>query len=401
MVQYIQSQPSFLENMLGSGIQAYQQKKQQTNQAQALGQMLGLDDNQLKQFSAMSPEAQKLYVENTTKNNAIDQKTRQAQNEQQQIMQLTGLSGQQQGMQQPVIGQEQPDEQGFNLAESMGMQQPEVSQQQQPTATQPQQQPVVTPQQQKRYTQDQINQATLINPNVGRAMQAQNDSVDKRLETIASSHNKANETYFSNISARAEALPQKRAALDSMINSIEEGDLGYFSPDNIANITGVEGLRTPKGSQFISSGKEYFLGSLKRAGSRPNQWIEQQIQKMLPQIGRSKEANLTVAEILKVENSIEEKQIALTYQLADQLQAELGYVPRDLVQRVNEQIKPFAEEQQKLLEGRLREITGEVKLNKVEKGTPINKDIAQKILAKANGDKEKARTIAKGLGYEF
>lgn len=43
----------------------------------------------------------------------------------------------------------------------------------------------------------------------------------------------------------------------------------------------------------------------------------------------------------------------------------------------------------------------EVRLQKVEKGTKITEDIAKQILSQANGDKEKARELAKGLGYEF
>jgi len=397
-------EPSFLESMLSSGLQAYQQKKQQSSQAQALGQMLGLDDNELKQFSAMSPDAQKLYVENMTKNNAIDQKTLKAQNDEKEIIKLLGLGNPTDPLQQPDVGQGQPTEQGFNLVDSLGIQQPAVT---------PPQQPAVTPpQQQKRYTQDEINKVTLINPNAGRIMQAQNEALAKEKQANADRENKAferkanlaneaNKTYFSNISARAEALPQKQAALDYMVESIGKTDLGYFSPDNIANMTGIEALRTPGGAQFISSGKEYFLGSLKRAGSRPNQWIEQQIQQMLPKIGRSKEANLTVAELLKVENAIEEKQIALTYQLSDQLEEELGYTPRDLPQRVNERLKPFVEEQQKLLESRLRDISGEGKLNKVEDGTPITQDIINNLAKKHGKNRSAAKKEAKELGYVF
>lgn len=43
----------------------------------------------------------------------------------------------------------------------------------------------------------------------------------------------------------------------------------------------------------------------------------------------------------------------------------------------------------------------ESSLKKVEKGTKITEDVAKKILSQAKGNKEEARKIAKGLGYDL
>lgn len=412
MVTYTQRQPSFLEEMLSSGLQSFgqqqqmgiqqqaqqQQRQAQRQQALGLGKMLGLDESQLESFVNLSPEQQKIFVDAQTKG----AKEQRLGGQQQMLANMLGIGGEQPGAKESgtIQGGEQLEMQGDKTLTSMlGV--PVEDALREPEGTLPSNQPPAPQAEMRRYSQQEINAATMINPQVGRAMADQNKASEKALERKASLHSKANEKYFSNISERAEILPQKQSALQSMIDAIEGGDLSFFAPDSLADITGVEAFRTPEGAQFISSGKEYFLGSLRRAGARPNQWIEQQIQKMLPRIGRSREANLTVAELLKNENDIERKQIELAYELANELEANLGYVPRDLPQRVNRQLKPFAEEQQALLENRLREITGDTKFRKVKKGTPINKDVAQKILKSVGGDKDKARKKAKGLGYEF
>jgi hypothetical protein len=85
----------------------------------------------------------------------------------------------------------------------------------------------------------------------------------------------------------ASQLPQKESSLNLMNEALANKDLSFWSWDNFADKTGVEAFRSPEGALFKTAAKEYFLGNIKRAGARPNQWIEQQIQDMLAKIGRS------------------------------------------------------------------------------------------------------------------
>lgn len=215
-------------------------------------------------------------------------------------------------------------------------------------------------------TPEQRLKLNLVDPRLGEAAFKEEQLKEKKQEAKASRHYDISKEILKSTAARAETLPQKEMALQNMNDAIQNGNLGFFSKDNLAEITGIEGFRSPQGAVFKTAGKEFFLGSLQRAGARPNQWIEQQISDMLTKIGRSTEANLSVTEALKTELEVEKKQIELTNQLADQLENQLGYIPRDLSAQVQKLMTPYAQEKQKELKERLMEIKADY--------TPNNKN---------------------------
>lgn len=204
----------------------------------------------------------------------------------------------------------------------------------------------------------------------------------------------------------AETLPQKRTAINLMNDAISNKDLSFWSRDNLAEITGIEGLRSPEGAIFKTAGKEYFLGSIARAGARPNQWIEQQIADMMTKVGRSTEANLSVARALENELDLEEATVRLTEEISDRLLAEGDYSQSKLGSILNKELSSYAERKQQELFNDLRAIKsiGEnspQKFHKVEKGTPVSRVVAQAILRQFNNDPEKASQEAIKLGYTF
>ena len=384
---FTQKQPTFLEQMLSSGIQGFQQSRAQTQaaeqqsaQSSALADLLGIPEEQKAAFAAAGPQGQQAFLQSA----GAQAKEGRLGERQSALQGLLGISPAAELQQDAFAArQEIPGLEGI---------QADIPSQ---TPPPPQQE------QQRRFSQEQVNAATLLDPNVGRVMQAQNDASDKQIERKAALHNKANEKYFERITEKSEALPRKQSALDAMANALEGSDLGFFSKDNLAELSGIEGLRTAKGAEFISAGKDFFMGALRDSGGRPNQFLEKKVSEMLPKVGRSKEANETVVELLRTENAIQEKQIELSFDLANELEASLGYVPRDLSRRVAQQLKPFAKHQEELLEERVREITGEVKLRKVEAGTPLSDGAKLKIFKQAGNDPAKALKIAKGLGYDL
>lgn len=203
---------------------------------------------------------------------------------------------------------------------------------------------------------ERILAVSQIDPNAARLLQSQKESQVKQTESKIKREFERAKPILGRADERAEEIAQKESSLSLMENAIQEGDQGFFSLNNLADVTGIEGLRTPKGAQFISSGKEYFLGSLRRAGPRPNQWIEQQIQKMLPKIGRSEEANQTVIEALKSELSIEKAHLDIIDRLSEEDEKKFGYVRGNIGQRTRKELKTFAEAEQKDLEIRLKAI---------------------------------------------
>lgn len=146
----------------------------------------------------------------------------------------------------------------------------------------------------------------------------------------------------------SEDLLNKENASSTMRDSISSGNLGMFSLDNLAELTGIEGLRTPEGAVFKTASKEYFLGNLSRVGSRGlNQMMERVILEMAPLIGRKTEANLAVMEIFDAENAVTKKEIELTNQIARDYREKHGTFPEDLSERVLKELRPFAIQQQK------------------------------------------------------
>lgn len=211
--------------------------------------------------------------------------------------------------------------------------------------------------------------------------------------------------FLKDIDQSRDAVRSKENAADLMDNAIESQDFGFFSADNWANFTGVEAFRTAKGAQLLLSQKEYLLGNIRRAGARPNQWIEQQIASMLPQIGRSREANESTAAALKAETSIERKKIEIADEIAERERERLGYVPENIGAQVDAALQPYAEEINNQLSYKLRQIHEResgaeklTKLKKVPKGTPLTLEMAG-VLRDKFGSNEKVLENAKKMGF--
>lgn len=201
-------------------------------------------------------------------------------------------------------------------------------------------------------------------------------------------------------------MPKKDTALKLMDDAIVSRNLGWFSGDNLAEITGFEGFRSKEGAIFKTAGKEYFLGNISRAGTRPNQWIEQQISDMMAKIGRDTSANLSVTRALRNEFDLDKARIDFTYSIAERLEKEGKLDKANLGRELNKKMAEFSEEKQDILFNDLRAIKAidEKKAQvykKVKEGTPVSQYMAQSLLLQNNNNPEKAAEQAKKLGYEF
>lgn len=180
---------------------------------------------------------------------------------------------------------------------------------------------------------------------------------EKRSEAQKGRHWEIAKKALESNAALAQSLPQKEMALSGMIDSIESGDLGFFSLDNLAELTGIEGLRSPEGAKFKAESKEFLMGNLSRVGAKGlNQWLEKQVNQMSPQIGRSKEANLVVAEFLKAEAALQKRQIETTNRIAQDYERKYGEFPMDLAERASKELHPYAVQLQKDLKESVEDI---------------------------------------------
>ena len=145
-----------------------------------------------------------------------------------------------------------------------------------------------------------------------------------------------------------EDLPYKENALLTMQDAIASGNLGMLTLDNLAELTGIEGLRTPEGAAFKTASKEFFLGNLSRVGSRGlNQMMERVVLEMAPLIGRSTEANLAVTEILGAENDVSRKEAELINDIGQSYKQKHGHYPENLGHLVYKELRPYAQDRQK------------------------------------------------------
>ena len=194
---------------------------------------------------------------------------------------------------------------------------------------------------------------------------------ERKEEKIADRHSRISEKVFEDADKKALDLIPKEAAAASMKYAIKNRDLSFFSRDNLADLTGIEAFRSPEGAVFKFAAKEYFLGSLRKAGARPNRWIEEHISKMFPLIGRSREANLSVLAAMDAGLDVDKKHIELVQELGSASEAKYGYAHRNLASQVAKKLTVFAKQRQKELEEEMKRIHKETqKSSKVKKASP-------------------------------
>src|SRR5690606_5842315 len=184
-------------------------------------------------------------------------------------------------------------------------------------------------------------------------------------------------------------------------------DMSQFSRDWWAQKFGEwgQGLVTPEGALVSGNIKNFLLSDLGSLKGRPNQFIEQRILSMTPQIGQQLEANEAATLALESQLELKEKKI----QLADEIMQKylndpkFGYVPGNLGAMVDAQLRPYQEQAQDRLAYRMRRLQerseGIEKLinKKVMQGTPLTVEMAAELTKKWG--KEKAPQVAKKLGY--
>lgn len=233
----------------------------------------------------------------------------------------------------------------------------------------------------------QIQALSLVDPNLARVMESQEAPIRKAGIARATK-------FLDKVEDSRKSVQRAKSSLLSAESALAEKDLGYFSRDNLANITGVEGLRSKEGAVFNAAAKNFFLADLESSVGRPNQFLEKILTKAIFDVGKSNEANEALLKFYKNQVDIDEKKIEISDQLEDFYTQKMGYVPGNIGRLVDAQLKPYALEKEKELESQFKSFAPGK-----EKG--LTQEIAQDILKEAKGDKQLARKIAKKRGFEF
>lgn len=251
-----------------------------------------------------------------------------------------------------------------------------------------------------------IARATAIDPNVGRALRSAKDSAITRRNEDRKYHTEFTKELEKEANQQRASLPKKEMALNFARNALETGDLGYFSLDKLADATGFDVFRTSKGAQLITAAKENLLGNMGRVSSRAqNMWFEQRLNSMFPKIGQSKEANLTVQEMLEGELALDQAYLNAFDEMSQKDEKQYGFVKKDISKRVHDAIRPLEKEIMRRTSYRMKEVEEQEKgisaLKKeagknVVEGTPLTLAMA-KIYKDKFGDN--ALKVAEKNGY--
>lgn len=221
-------------------------------------------------------------------------------------------------------------------------------------------------------------------------------------------------TYHTSFSRKAEEeadqlrsmIPKKESALNFARDSVESGNMEYFSPDKLADVTGIDAFRTTNGAKLITASKENLLTNMSRISAKgQNLWFEKRLNQMFPKIGQSNEANLTVQEMLEGELQVEKSYLNEFDRISKQDQEDYGFVKKDASMRARNNVKSSEKEIMKRTTYRMKELQeveeGLDKMKKmvgknVIKGTPFTLAMA-KLYKNKFGDK--ALDVAEKNGY--
>ena len=271
-----------------------------------------------------------------------------------------------------------------------------------------------------KISDEQIAQVSLIDPNMARnlmhakdvALREQRSNKEfehKTLKEERDFHTGYSKKYVEKADKMREDLPRHEMALDYARNAIETGQVGAFSINAIGeSIGGIVGdaLKNKAGAQLTLAAKEQLIPTLSRVSAKAqNQYMEKRISSMIPKVGQTNEANLSMQEMLEAETLLDRAYLDKFDEMQKEDMKTFGYERKDLDQRVRNAIKPVEKHIAKRTSFRLKELEEkEMGLSKlkenvgknVPKGTPLTENMAKLYVNKFGKD---ALNIAEKNGY--
>jgi hypothetical protein len=188
----------------------------------------------------------------------------------------------------------------------------------------------------------QIQALALVDPNLARIMESQ----EKPIRTASINRG---QKYLEKVEESRTANQRSRSALASAEAALAENNSKFFVRDNIANLTGIEALKSKEGAIFDAAAKQFFLSDLESAVGRPNQFLEKILTSAIFNTGKSREANEALLEFYKNQVDLDTKKIEISDDLEKFYMDKMGYVPGNIGSLVSAQLKPYAKEKEKEL----------------------------------------------------
>lgn len=327
-----------LSNAVGTGLQAgnqlvqqHQQKQKEEQENQYIKDNFGIDLTGIS-----NPETRKAIfteqLKGKSKENLLNQKT-------QKFGEILG-GGQQnpQPTGQQLIGNPQEMMQdGQELSQNMGQQ---------------------SPQGQRKFTDDQILQATNLDPNLGREMRMANDEIareerhrqDLDFKKMKESPEHRRETQIENSQAQADVKYNQTLQESSKQHELKQQTLDRLETLNKKGVTGKPYEKLLEKSGLInltSEGRREFAADVKNLitdirsilGGQFSNFEFQTILNAYPSADFSKEANAVIIKNLKNFQDIKKKEVEFAQQLKKDNK---GKIPFDFQAIVNEKVREYA-----------------------------------------------------------
>lgn len=262
-----------------------------------------------------------------------------------------------------------------------------------------------------RETNPKIKAKLLEDWNKQRNFLQKQESIDyKKQRDTKSDNEKVSIPYISDIAAKEKKAAVSKGSFSTAENAVRSGKTEGLIPFLAQKFNWLPNQQ-PDAAILNAAKKEFLLSNITRTGSRPNMWLEQQVNSMFPMVGQSKTSALGVLEMLKADADIVEREAQIARQLEEQYKEQgLDYVPKTIEKEVNKQLIPYINERNKQLASDIQKVREEELTDKdldrrvtknVTKGTPLTDRMGLAILRATKGDTTKAGKIAKELGYKI
>jgi hypothetical protein len=250
-------------------------------------------------------------------------------------------------------------------------------------------------------------------PEIAKGERERENIARKKFEADRTYHAKRSSKFLDKVTELSEGLRERKVAIDSSIAAVQSGQMSPLGGDFWADVLHAPALKSASGAQLEAGAKINLLGSLGKAGARPNQFIEQKIDQAFAKAGNTKEAQMAKLLLAKTVMDLDQAYIDVASRIAQEDREKYGYVKEDIDSRVEKEMKSISKEKMDELSFALQENvesdigrSGLAKdaLKPVMKGTYLTPEMANVLADKLEGageDKEAVIKLARRLGYEI
>ena len=208
---------------------------------------------------------------------------------------------------------------------------------------------------------ESILKATVVDPNIGRALSEAKNRKSAAQSKDRDYNYKRAKPVLEKAEKIRESSPIVKASLNSMEDAISEGNMDYFSLNNLAEKTGIGAFGDADLGKFKAASKNFLVSNVAKFGARPNMYIEQQVAEMLPKVGKTREGNLSALEMLRFEADINDEFAKTVDALEDLDVAKNGYPSATIGKEADRVMKAYVERRQDELAARLKQLREEEK----------------------------------------